>query len=123
MEMERLQMNKKKILWIALLVAFIVVIAIIVITVKPYDSNKNNSNSIAARSESSESSSQSEKKEVKVTKTELEDGTLYTFTDDEITPDVIITDNFFDSCSCAGILSPVFRLSVIYDFKSFSTFL
>lgn len=97
MEMERLQMNKKKILWIALLVAFIVVIAIIVITVKPYDSNKNNSNSIAARSESSESSSQSEKKEVKVTKTELEDGTLYTFTDDEITPDVIITDNFFDT--------------------------
>ena len=89
-------MNKKKILWIALLVSFIVVIAIIVITVKPYDSSKNN-NSITARSDTSASSSQSEKKEVKVTKTELEDGTLYTFTDEEIKSDVVVPDNFFDT--------------------------
>ena len=89
-------MNNKKILWIALLVAFIVVITIIVITVKPYDTSKNN-NSITARNETSESSSKSEKKEVNVTKTELEDGTLYTFTEEEIKSDVVVPDNFFDT--------------------------
>ena len=89
-------MNKKKILWIGLLLAFIAIVVVIVITVKPYDSSKNN-NSITARSDTSASSSQSEKKEVKVTKTELEDGTLYTFTDEEIKSDVVVPDNFFDT--------------------------
>ena len=90
-------MSKKKIIWIVLLIAFIALVAVIVMKVKPNNSDKNNSNTLVARNSDSQASSESEKKEVTVIKTELEDGTLYSFTDEEIKPDVVLTDNYFDT--------------------------
>lgn len=90
-------MNKKKIIWIVLLVAFISIVTLVVMKIKPKDTENKTTSSVVSRNSASGESKNSEEKQVKVTKTELEDGTLYSFTDEEIIPDIVLTDNYFDT--------------------------
>ena len=94
-------MSKKKIIYIVLLV--IVVIAIIVGVVivagrteRLEVGNKNQNTSLGTRdAQDAESVDESDKKEATVET--LSDGVLYSVSSEEMTPDIVIGDNYFDT--------------------------
>ena len=98
-------MKNKKILYIILLVVLIVAIGIFVFftvnrTEKLDVSKSNNNTSIGTREtdEKNETEEQTNIKETKpVTVTTLDDGTLYSVTNDDFKTDIIIGDNYFDT--------------------------
>lgn len=89
-------MNKKKIIWIVLLIVFIAIVALVIVKIKPNNTDNKSNNSLVTRNSNSESE-QKESEQIQITKTQLDDGILYSFTDEEQTPDIIITDNYFDT--------------------------
>lgn len=88
-------MNKKKLLWISVLVMFIIVVIIGVIVIKPKDNIQNNTNTI--QKENKRTNSKIENKTIVSKKTETANGVLYSILDEEIKSDVVIGDNYFDT--------------------------
>lgn len=103
-------MNKKKLLWISVLVVFIIAIIIIVAVVKPRD----NSNTVSTVQRGDGTTSQNNVKEEnktqennsKYTKKELSDGILYSTTGDKIKADLVIGDNYFDTTIADMMVNP-----------------
>lgn len=104
-------MNKKKLLWISILVLFIVAIIIIVAVAKP----KDNSNTVSTvqRGDGTTTSNntvngenKTEENDSKYTKKELSDGILYSTTGDKIKADLVIGDNYFDTTIADMMVNP-----------------
>ncbi len=97
-------MKKKKIIYIVLLILVLAVVGIFVfITVNRTErldvTNSNDSTNLGKKGEGSENveETSSNKGEKEVTVNELDDGTLYSVTDEDIVADIIIGDNYFDT--------------------------
>lgn len=94
-------MSKKKISLIILLIAIIAVVVFVVVNSNQKQEKKVASTNTVVGEERSTESEQptnnetSSSKEIKVT--ELSDGTLYSTTDEEIKPDMVVGDNYFDT--------------------------
>ena len=104
-------MNKKKIMWIVLLIVFIIAIVAVVISM---DSNKNvkleNTGNTTIENEFKKSSKNKSKEnvngEIKYQKKELDDGVLYSIDGKEYKSDIIIGDNYFDTTITDMYLNP-----------------
>lgn len=95
-------MNKKKILWIGILVLFIAIIGVIAVVAKPLQANPSGS-SIGAEHKKD---GQVEQNKVSYQKKVLPDGVIYSTTGDVIKPDMVIGDKYFDTTISDMILSP-----------------
>ena len=107
-------MSKKKIIWIILLVVIIIAVITVIILARPKENiNTNtdtaqdfskNTNTITNTIEQSNTYSQKEK--VDCVKTELEDGTLYSFDGNKVNVDMVIGTNYFDTTITDVYLNP-----------------
>ena len=99
-------MNKKKILWIIILVVFIIAIGIVIyfantkgnksdgnVIDNSYNKNMNVVNELKENSESNDNTTES----VIYQKKELADGVLYSIDGKEYKSDIVIGDNYFDT--------------------------
>ena len=89
-------MNKKKIMWILLLIIFIIAIIAVAVLAKPRDTSKDNSIKIKQASEST-GNVPIQNTNKKYTKTVLNDGILYSETGEKIKAYKIIGTEYFDT--------------------------
>ena len=96
----------KKILYIVLLVIVIVLVGgffIFLSTSKSNQADANATNTLGSRSETTytenevKANENSTSKEIKTTVTTLDDGTLYSLSEDTVKADIVIGDNYFDT--------------------------
>lgn len=111
-------MNKKKILWIILLIAVITIIVLAVVFAKPRNNDNTNIqitttfnkiSNIDPNNNEVENKKQIDNqkdKEKQYIKTELEDGVLYSIEGKKVEPDMIIGDNYFDTTITDIYLNP-----------------
>ena len=96
-------MNKKKLLWIGvLIIAIIAIVAIVIIMNNASQSQKESANDdsknlAVANRTATENETQPTTKNGEYTKIELADGTLYTNTGKKETADMVIGTNYFDT--------------------------
>lgn len=95
-------MNKKKIMWILLLIAFVIAIIVIAVLAKPRDTSNDNSVSVKQVTDSKESKNnisnvvkQNTSKEYK--RSVLNDGILYSESGEKLKTDKIIGTEYFDT--------------------------
>lgn len=90
-------MSKKKILWISILVIFIIVVILLAIKLSPRDTSNDNSISTKQISNTSSDTNTVKAEETSYTKITLDDGVLYSVTGEEITSDIIIETDYYDT--------------------------
>lgn len=95
---------KKKIIYIILLIVLVIGIILFFSTQvwSKRENTQNNTNDLNSSISSQKATKENEveeenKKIIKTVKTELEDGTLYSVSNEEIKSDVILGDNYFDT--------------------------
>lgn len=98
-------MNKKKILWVILLVAFIaVVVAGVMLVVSLKDKNDTDTNTSAFSKNTEVEVTKVADKEY--TRVELDDGILYSVDGEKVKADIVLGDNYFDTTINDMYLNP-----------------
>lgn len=96
-------MSKKKLMWIFILIAFVVIIVGIATFVKPRDTSNDNSVAVKkvtdSKKDNNSDTSKTEEKTDKIEykRTELDDGILYSENGEKLTSDKIIGTEYFDT--------------------------